>query len=186
QLAANLAVLAQPFLPHTARKIGEMLGMGDLAWENAGSSTLLQAGHQLGQAQLLFEKITDDQVNAQLAKLSQAKADTAKPTEVVAEAKAPNDFTEFVKLDIRTGEILAAEKVAKTKKLLRLTVDTGIDQRTVVSGIAEFFAPEEIVGKQVAILVNLEPRTIKGIVSQGMILMAEGADGRLDFVSPHT
>ena len=186
QLAANLAVLAQPFLPHTARKIGEMLGLGDLAWKNAGSSTLLRTGHQLGQAQLLFEKITDDQVSAQLAKLSQAKEAGELPATGVPEAKAPVEFTDFVKMDIRTGEILAAEKVAKTKKLLKLTIDTGIDQRTVVSGIAEFFAPEQIVGKQVAILVNLEPRTIKGIVSQGMILMAEDVDGRLDFVTPQT
>ncbi|MEC3879229.1 methionine--tRNA ligase [Parapedobacter sp. 10938] len=186
QIAANLAVLARPFLPHTARKMTEMLRLNDLAWTDAGSSTLLPAGHQLGQAQLLFEKITDEQVNAQLAKLSQAKADNGKVAETVAEAKEAIEFADFVKMDIRTGEILAAEKVAKTKKLLKLTIDTGIDQRTVVSGIAEFFAPEEIVGRQVAILVNLEPRAIKGIVSQGMILMAEDASGRLDFVAPHT
>lgn len=153
-------------------------------WQEAGSSTLLQAGHQLGAAQLLFEKITDEQVNAQLAKLSQAKEASEASAGALAEAKDSIEFTDFVKMDIRTGEILAAEKVAKTKKLLKLTIDTGIDQRTVVSGIAEFFAPEEIVGKQVAILVNLQPRTIKGIVSQGMILMAEDTDGRLDFVTP--
>src|SRR5690606_6188036 len=186
QIAANLAVLAQPFLPHTAQKMAEMLRMHDLTWSNAGSDVLLPAGHQLGQAQLLFEKITDEQVNAQLAKLSEAKTVNGKTTEVVAEAKEAIEFSDFVKMDIRAGEILAAEKVAKTKKLLKLTINTGIDQRTVVSGIAEFFAPEEIVGRQVAILVNLEPRTIKGIVSQGMILMAEDADGRLDFVSPQT
>src|SRR5690606_4770473 len=125
-------------------------------------------------------------VNAQLAKLSEAKADNGKATTTLVEAKEIIDFTDFVKMDIRTGEIRAAEKVAKTKKLLKLTIDTGLDQRTVVSGIAEFFAPEEIVGRQVAILVNLAPREIKGIVSQGMILMAEDADGRLDFVSPNT
>ena len=186
QIAANLAVLAQPFLPNTARRMAEMLRLENVGWKNAGSSTLLPAGHQLGQPQLLFEKITDEQVNAQLAKLSQAKVDNGTPATALAEAKEPIEFTDFVKMDIRTGEILAAEKVAKTKKLLKLTIDTGIDQRTVVSGIAEFFAPEEIIGKQVAILVNLEPREIKGIVSQGMILMAEDADGRLDFVSPQT
>ena len=186
QIAANLAVLAQPFLPHTARRMAEMLHLENLTWGNAGRSTLLAAGHQLGQAQLLFEKITDEQVEAQLAKLAQAKVDNEKTTDAVAEAKEIIDFTDFVKMDIRTGNILAAEKVAKTKKLLKLTIDTGIDQRTVVSGIAEFFTPEEIVGRQVAILVNLAPRTIKGIESQGMILMAEDADGRLDFVSPQT
>lgn len=186
QIAANLAVLAQPFLPRTAQKIAEMLRLEDLAWRAAGGKGLLPEGHQLGPAQLLFEKITDEQVNAQLAKLSEAKAVTGEVSADVAEAKAAVEFTDFVKMDIRTGEILAAEKVAKTKKLLKLTVDTGIDERTVVSGIAEFFAPEEIVGRQVSILVNLEPRTIKGIVSQGMILMAEDADGRLDFVSPNS
>lgn len=186
QIAANLTVLAQPFLPHTARKMAEMLQLGDCGWATAGGSTLLPAGHQLGQAQLLFEKVTDEQVAAQLAKLAKAKEGNGKPVAVSAEAKSPIEFPDFVKMDIRVGEIRAAEKVAKTKKLLKLTIDTGIDQRTVVSGIAEFFAPEEIVGKQVAILVNLEPREIKGIVSQGMILMAEDVDGRLDFVSPQT
>lgn len=186
QIAANLAVLAQPFLPHTARKMAEMLQLDDCGWATAGGSTLLPAGHQLGQAQLLFEKITDEQVAAQLAKLAKAKEGNGKPTAVLAEAKNPIEFSDFVKMDIRVGEIRAAEKVAKTKKLLKLTIDTGIDQRTVVSGIAEFFAPEEIIGKQVAILVNLEPREIKGIISQGMILMAEDGDGRLDFVSPQT
>ena len=185
QVAANLAVLAQPFLPHTAQKVAGMLGLDDLSWQHAGGNTLLKAGHELGEVQLLFEKITDEQVDLQLDKLARAK-ESAAPAVEVAEAKEAVEFTDFVKMDIRTGNILAAEKVAKTKKLLKLTIDTGIDQRTVVSGIAEFFAPEDIVGRQVAILVNLEPRTIKGIVSQGMILMAEDADGRLDFVSPHT
>ncbi|WP_262248708.1 methionine--tRNA ligase [Parapedobacter soli] len=186
QIAANLAVLAQPFLPFTARKMTEMLRLDKCDWEQAGNSTLLPAGHQLGEAQLLFEKITDDQITAQLAKLSTAVIDSKEPTVELVDAKDPIEFEDFVKMDIRTGEILAAEKVAKTKKLLKLSIDTGIDQRTVVSGIAEFFAPEEIIGKQVAILVNLEPRKIKGIVSQGMILMAEAPDGRLEFVSPQS
>jgi methionyl-tRNA synthetase len=186
QIAANLAVLAQPFLPHTAEKMFAMLGFEGYDWKNAGSNTLLRAGHQLGQAQLLFEKVTDEQVSAQLTKLAVAKTYNGKSVKAVVEAKPDIGFDDFVKMDIRTGKILAAEKVAKTKKLLKLTIDTGIDHRTVVSGIAEFFAPEEIVGKQVSILVNLEPREIKGILSQGMILMAEDTDGRLDFVAPQT
>jgi len=119
-----------------------------------------------------------------LAKLAQAKAQNAQAARTAEPAKADVSFDEFSRMDIRTGKILAAEKVAKTKKLVKLTIDTGIDQRTVVSGIAEFFNPEEIIGRQVSILVNLAPREIKGITSQGMILMAEDADGRLDFVSP--
>ncbi|GGG75511.1 methionine--tRNA ligase [Parapedobacter pyrenivorans] len=186
QIAANLAVLAQPFLPRTADKMFEMLRFDGRDWKNAGGNALLSAGHQLGAVQLLFEKITDEQVDAQLAKLSIAKERNANAATALAETKDNIGFDDFVKMDIRAGKILAAEKVAKTKKLLKLTIDTGIDHRTVVSGIAEFFAPEEIVGKQVAILVNLEPREIKGILSQGMILMAEDTDGRLDFVAPQT
>lgn len=186
QLAANLAIMAQPFLPRTAKRMFDMLNFSAVGWQEAGSNALLPAGHQLGEAQLLFEKITDEQVNVQLAKLSQAKEANVKEAKEVPEAKRNVVFEDFVKMDIRAGKILAAEKVAKTKKLLKLTIDTGIDQRTVVSGIAEFFSPEEIVGKQVSILVNLEPREIKGILSQGMILMAEDADGRLDFVAPQT
>ena len=186
QIAANLAVLAQPFLPRTAEKMFEMLRFAGHGWKNAGSNALLQGGHQLGQAALLFEKITDEQVDAQLAKLAMAKERNANVAKAAAEAKDNIGFDDFVKMDIRVGKILAAEKVAKTKKLIKLTIDTGIDHRTVVSGIAEFFTPEEIVGRQVSILVNLEPREIKGILSQGMILMAEDTDGRLDFVAPHT
>ncbi|MVZ61650.1 methionine--tRNA ligase [Sphingobacterium humi] len=183
QIVANLAVMGQPFLPFTSRKIFEMLNFAQTDWASAGSADLLASGHTLGETQLLFEKITDEQVEFQLNKLVQAKAANAlaapKP-----EQKANVSFDDFVKMDIRVGRILTAEKVAKTKKLLKLTIDTGIDKRTVVSGIAEYFTPEEIVGKQVSILVNLEPREIKGIQSQGMILMAEDADGRLDFVRP--
>ncbi len=186
QLSANLAIMAQPFLPHTAQRMFDMLNFSVSDWESAGSDALLPVGHRLGQAELLFEKITDEQINVQLAKLSQAKVENTKVVKDVAEAKSNIAFEDFVKMDIRVGKILSAEKVAKTKKLLKLTIDTGIDQRTVVSGIAEFFSPEEIVGKQVSILANLEPREIKGILSQGMILMVEDTDGRLDFVAPQT
>lgn len=186
QIVANLAILAQPFLPKTATKLFEMLNLESTGWDNAGKSDLLADGHQLGAVQLLFDKITDEQVEAQLNKLAEAKANNAKVVVPAAPVKSNITFDDFMKLDIRVGTILEAEKVAKTKKLLKLKIDTGIDQRTVVSGIAEFFKPEEIVGKQVSILVNLEPREIKGIQSQGMILMAEDSDGRLDFVNPNT
>lgn len=186
QIVANLAVLAQPFLPKTAIKLFEMLGLPQQPWDKAGTKELIADGNQLGAVQLLFDKITDEQVDFQLQKLAEAKAKNAVLNTPVSAAKSNISFDDFIKLDIRIGTILEAEKVAKTKKLLKLKIDTGIDQRTVVSGIAEFFTPEDIIGKQVSILVNLEPREIKGIQSQGMILMAEDADGRLDFVNPTT
>lgn len=186
QIVANLAILAQPFLPKTASRLFDMLQLPVQGWKTAGLKNLVGEGHALGEVQLLFEKITDEQVEFQLQKLAEAKANNAKAAAVAAPAKSNISFDDFMKLDIRIGTILEAEKVAKTKKLLKLKIDTGIDQRTVVSGIAEFFAPEDIVGKQVSILVNLEPREIKGIQSQGMILMAEDADGRLDFVNPQS
>lgn len=184
QIVANLAVLAQPFLPKTASKLFAMLHIEAKDWNHAGQQDILATGHVLGQTELLFEKITDEQVTFQLDKLADAKAKNDAEA-AVSEPQKPNvSFDDFLRMDIRIGTILQAEKVPKTKKLLKLKIDTGIDQRTVVSGIAEFFRPEAIVGKQVSILVNLEPRVIKGITSQGMILMAEDADGRLDFVSP--
>src|SRR5690606_5388595 len=153
-------------------------------WQNAGTIDLLTPGHQLGAAKLLFEKVTDEEVQFQLEKLEKASAENAKANAVTIPAKSNINFEEFSAMDIRTGKIVAAEKVAKTKKLLKLTVDTGLDQRTVVSGIAEFYSPEEVIGKQVSILINLEPRAIKGIQSQGMILMAEDSTGKLSFVAP--
>src|SRR5690606_37926796 len=186
QIVANLAVLAQPFLPKTSDKLFAMLQLEKQGWEKAGQATILPVGHVLGEAQLLFEKITDEAIDFQLKKLADAKAQNALNDAQAEPAKANISYDDFLKMDIRIGTILEAEKVAKTKKLLKLKIDTGIDQRTVVSGIAEFFSPEDIVGKQVSILVNLEPREIKGITSQGMILMAEDADGRLDFVNPTT
>jgi len=184
QIVGNLAILAQPFLPKTAAKLFEMLHLSPQGWQGAGHQGLIGAGHQLGEVQLLFEKITDEQVEFQLQKLAAAKVNNATVAVEATPAKGNITFDDFMKLDIRVGTILEAEKVAKTKKLLKLKIDTGIDQRTVVSGIAEYFSPEQVVGKQVSILVNLEPREIKGIQSQGMILMAEDADGRLDFVNP--
>ncbi len=184
QIAANLAVLAQPFLPFSAQKLSRMLNIPQLNWDQAGRTDILETGHQLNEAELLFEKIEDQAIEEQIQKLLNTKNMNEQQETVLPEAKANINFDQFSAMDIRVGTILSAEKVAKTKKLLKLTIDTGLDQRTVVSGIAEHFDPENIIGKQVSILVNLEPREIKGILSQGMILMAENTDGKLSFVIP--
>lgn len=183
-LIGHIAGALQPFLPGTAIKILTMLNwpVKQIAFDE---EVTFADEHQLGTASLLFEKVEDEVIEKQIAKL-QAKRQEASanaPVEVAAAKEAVN-YETFATMDIRVGTILAAEKVAKTKKLMQLTIDTGIDQRTVVSGIAEHFEPEQIIGKQVSILVNLEPREIKGIVSQGMILMAENAEGKLAFVTP--
>ena len=183
QITASLSVVAEPFLPFSAEKLLGMLNLKPMKWDVAGSAELLQADHQLGKPAFLFEKIEDAEMEKQVQKL----LDIKKANEAAAPAAPQKEeitFDDFVKMDIRTGTILEAEKVPKTKKLLKLKINTGIDQRTVVSGIAEYFSPEEIVGKQVSILVNLVPRKLRGIVSQGMILMAEDKDGKLIFVSP--
>lgn len=182
QITANLAVTAQPFLPRTSSKIFEMLDIDALSWDSAGKKDIIEEGHVLNAPLMLFEKVSDEQVEFQLGKL--AKAKELNNTSPIAEQKSNIIFDEFQKMDIRIGTILEAEKVVKTKKLLKLRVDTGLDERTIVSGIAEFFKPEELIGKQVCVLVNLEGRKIKGIESQGMILMAEDTNGQLKFVSP--
>ena len=184
QIAANLAILAEPFLPHTSAKLKNMLAITQNKWSDAGNENILATGHPLGTASLLFDKIEDDVIEKQLQKLEASKKENELMNATVEPAKENISFDEFSKMDIRVGTILEAEKVAKTKKLLKLKIDTGIDVRTVVSGIAEYYEPENIIGTQVSILVNLAPRDIKGITSQGMILMAENADGSLAFVSP--
>lgn len=184
QIAANLAVLAGPFLPFSAKKLADMLNMGTQTWDKAGSTDILSAGHQLNEAALLFEKIEDSLIEEQIKKLTDSKAANAQAAIKPEDAKPNVNFDQFASMDIRVGTILEAEKVAKTKKLLKLKIDTGLDQRTIVSGIAEYFEPEQIIGKQVSVLINLEPREIKGILSQGMILMAENSDGNLSFVAP--
>ncbi|RFZ82899.1 methionine--tRNA ligase [Mucilaginibacter terrenus] len=181
-LIGHLATCLQPFLPGTADKIFGMLNVPPVAFDQ---EIEFANGHQLNPAALLFAKVEDDVIEAQMQKLADKKQSSlAAQKPVVAPAKENISFDDFVKMDIRTGTILTAEKVAKTKKLLKLTIDTGIDERTIVSGIAEHYEPENIIGQQVSILVNLEPREIKGIMSQGMILMAENAEGKLCFVSP--
>jgi len=184
QICANLAILCEPFLPFSAAKLNQMLNMDALSWKHAGNALLLPAGHALGQAELLFERIEDAAIETQVQKLLNTKKANEAENAVANPAKPVIEFDDFSKTDIRVGTIIAAEKVAKTKKLLKLTVDTGIDKRTVVSGIAEYFEPEAIIGQQVTILVNLAPRNLKGIDSQGMILMAEDHDGRLSFLAP--
>ena len=183
-IIANLATCLQPFLPGTATKIFGMLNYS-LDGVSFGDAVKFENGHQLNPAALLFEKVEDEVVDVQIQKLLDKKqaAIVATKTPIVP-AKENISYESFAAMDIRTGTILTAEKVAKTKKLLKLTIDTGIDQRIVVSGIAEFYEPEAIIGKQVSILVNLEPREIKGILSQGMILMAEDSEGKLSFVAP--
>ncbi|NQU32946.1 MAG: methionine--tRNA ligase subunit beta, partial [Bacteroidetes bacterium] len=183
QIVANLSILCEPFLPFTSDKLQKMVNIGGLKWIDAGKSDLLKAGHQLNKPALLFERIEDSTIKHQVQKLLDTKKENEE-AEPATPTKPTIEFDDFVKMDIRTGTILEAEKVAKTKKLLKLLVDTGIDKRTVVSGIAEYYKPEDIVGKKVSILVNLAPRKLRGIESQGMILMAEDKDGKLCFVSP--
>ena len=184
QITANIATAIEPFMPFSAAKILSMLAVEKFGWDTLGAMDLIAAGHTIGTPTLLFEKIEDDVIQRQLDKLEATKAANA-AAEVKAEPQKEScTFDDFQKMDIRVSTILAAEKVAKTKKLLKLTVDTGIDQRTIVSGIAEHFTPEQLIGQQVLVLVNLQPRELKGILSQGMILMAEDATGALRLVQP--
>jgi methionyl-tRNA synthetase len=184
QIAASLAIVTEPFLPFTSRKLKEMLSVADLSWSDAGNADLLKAGSKLNDAPLLFEKIEDAVIESQIKKLMETKQAVEIAQQPVVPAKAEISFDDFSKMDIRIGKILKAECVEKSKKLLKLQVDTGIDVRTVMSGIAEHFAPEDVVGKQVTILINLAPRKIMGIESQGMILMASDKDGSLKLLSP--
>ena len=186
QITANLSIAIEPFMPFSAKKIVGMLQAGPFGWEKLGSTDLLAAGHRIGEAVLLFEKIEDDVIQRQLDKLAATKAAnaSAEAAQHVEDQKETTTFDDFQKMDIRVSTILAAEKVAKTKKLLKLTVDTGIAKREIVSGIAEYYTPEELVGKQVLVLVNLEPRELKGILSRGMILMAQDASGKLRLLQP--
>ena len=186
QLTADLSIAIEPFMPFSAAKIVKMLDIKPLGWDLLGSETLIEAGHRIGEPELLFEKIEDDAILRQLDKLDAARAANAaaEAANNVTDQKETVSFDDFQRMDIRVSTILAAEKVAKTKKLLKLTIDTGIDKRTIVSGIAEHYTPEELVGRQILVLVNLAPREIKGITSNGMILMAEDATGRLVLLQP--
>ena len=184
QVCANLSILAEPFLPFTAKKMADIFDLKGTRWKDATRTDLLLAGHAIVKAPLLFEKIEDAIIGAQVNKLHESKKMNEKQNAQVKEQKPEVIFDDFSKMDIRVGTILEAEKVPKADKLLKLKIDTGIDVRTVVSGIAEFYKPENIIGQKVSILVNLAPRKIKGIESQGMILMAENPAGELCFVVP--
>lgn len=186
QITANTAIAIEPFMPFSAAKLRRMLSVEGFDWERMGATDLIEAGHRIGTPELLFEKIEDDVIQRQLDKLAATKAANvaAEAAQHVEAQKDEITFDDFQKMDIRVSTILSAEKVAQTKKLLHLTVDTGIDQRDIVSGIAEYFTPEELVGRQVLVLVNLAPRTLKGIVSRGMILMGEDATGKLRLLGP--
>lgn len=184
QIAANLAIAFEPFLPFSAKKLREMLNMSNVEWSRLGSVDLLAEGQQLEKAELLFEKIEDVVIEAQVQKL----LDTKKANEMAEHKAAPIaetiEFGDFEKLDIRVGTVLECQKVPKADKLLQFKIDDGLAGRTIVSGIAKYYAPEELVGKQVCFIANLAPRKLKGIESQGMILSAEDADGRLVVVGP--
>lgn len=184
QICAELAILCEPFLPFSAARVREMMNLEQLKWKDAEVGPWLLPGHELNKPELLFEKIEDKQIEFQVQKLENTKIANVAAESVLKPARDTIGYDDFSKIDIRAGTILDAEKVAKTKKLLKLTIDTGIDTRTVVSGIAEYYEPEEIKGKRVCILINLESRNLKGIESKGMILMAENPDGKLIFVTP--
>ncbi|HKH61729.1 MAG TPA: methionine--tRNA ligase [Flavitalea sp.] len=194
QLTANLAVLINPFLPTTAKKMLYMMKVVDkiLDWENAGKLKLLSTGYSLRAPELLFRKIEDTEISAQIEKLkaglvktdSQMKTEENTQVTISATIKTPIQYDDFAKMDFRVGTITAAEKIEKADKLLKLEIDLGFEKRTIVSGIALHFNPEAIVGKQVVVVANLAPRKMRGIESNGMILMAEDADGKLKFINP--
>ncbi|MDP2386628.1 MAG: methionine--tRNA ligase [Bacteroidota bacterium] len=183
QIAANLAIVCEPFLPKTSEKLFKMLNMSPLKWSHAKNTNNISTGHKISEhPEILFSKIEDAEVQAQINKLEESKKLNAAENITLEPAKDEISYDDFAKMDIRVGTILEAERVPKTDKLMKLKIDTGLDQRTVVSGIAEWYTPETAIGKKVSILVNLAPRKIKGIESKGMILMAENPQGELSFV----
>ena len=184
QIVANISVLAEPFLPDTSKKINEMVKAGNLNWLDAGSANLLKTGHSLEKPTLLFEKIEDDKIQQQIDKLQRTKLKNISEMSEVKGLKDEITYDDFAKLDIRIGTVLEAEKIPKSKKLLKLKIDTGIDQRVILSGISQHFTPEELIGKQVTILANLAPRSMMGVESEGMVLMAEDATGDLRLLQP--
>ena len=185
QIAAALQILCEPFLPFTSNKLATILNLKDLKWNSVSeTSELLKPGHKIGQAEILFSQIEDAEIQKQIDKLEATKVANKAENAVIEPQKETSTFEDFSKLDLRVGTIIEAEKMPKANKLLVLKVDTGIDVRTIVSGIAEHFSPEEVVGKRVTVLVNLAPRALRGVESQGMILMTNLPDGKLVFVNP--
>ncbi len=186
QITANLAIILEPFLPFSMHKLRNWLNIAGLSWDRAGSADLLKPGHQVSAGELMFSKVEDAEIENQIKKLLDTKQANEKGVATVIPAKDDVSFEEFTRMDIRTATILEAQKVPKTTKLIKLKVDTGIDVRTIVSGIAEQFTAEELPGKHISVIVNLAPRTIKGIESRGMVLLAEDETGKLTFVVPET
>ena len=185
QITANLSIAFDPFLPFTTEKLRRMLAIdAPFAWDRLGDFHLLNAGHKLGKAELLFEKIDDEVIERQVQKLLDAKHANEVAEHHAAPIREAVAFDDFTRLDIRVGRVTECTKVPKADKLLQFKIDDGLGGRTIVSGIAKHYAPEELVGRQVCFVANLEPRRIKGITSEGMILSAEGADGRLAVISP--
>lgn len=184
QICANLAVLSRPFLPFTSAKLTAMQNMTEFTWKDAGNASLLVDGQQLNQPELLFERIEDDVIEAQVQKLMETKKNNQQKTINVKPAKENVTYDDFAKLDLRVATVLEAEKVPKTDKLLKLKIDTGIDQRIVISGIAGKYKPEDLIGKKICMIVNLAPRNIRGTESRGMILSAEDANGNLCTIMP--
>ncbi|MFN3967281.1 methionine--tRNA ligase [Flavobacterium sp.] len=185
QIAAALQVLSEPFLPFTSGKLSKILKLDSLSWNSVTeTSELIVAGHQIGEAEILFAQIEDAEIQKQIDKLEATKKANVMENQVTEPQKPTSTFEDFAKLDLRVGTILEAEKMPKANKLLVLKVDTGIDVRTIVSGIAEHFSPDEVVGKRVTVLVNLAPRALRGVESQGMILMTNDKEGKLVFVNP--
>lgn len=184
QITANLTIILQPFLPFSMETLRKWISTGLRKWDDAGKDDLLPAGHRIGEPGLLFEKIEDPEIERQINKLVSARKANEASTVQAAPSKDPVSFDEFTRIDIRTATILEAAKVPKTTKLLELKIDTGLDVRTIVSGIAEYYDPADIIGRQISIVANLEPRKIKGIESKGMILMAEDKEGKLVMVTP--
>ncbi|MDR3271986.1 MAG: methionine--tRNA ligase [Flavobacteriaceae bacterium] len=185
QIAAYLAELSEPFIPFTSQKIMEGLNLSRHSWnELENNAILLLSGHKINQIPLLFEKIEDEAINRQISKLEESKKKNTMTDITVAPQKETISYDDFTKIDLRVGTILEAKKVEKADKLLQFKIDTGIDVRTIVSGIAQSFSPEELVGKQVTVLLNLAPRKIKGIESQGMLLLTQKPDGKFSFITP--
>ena len=184
QICANLAIAFEPFLPFSAAKLRGMLNMAEADWSKLGQLNILEAGTQIGKAELLFEKIDDSVIDAQLAKLERIKQENIVANFKPAAVQANCTFDDFVKLDIRVGKVLECAKVKKADKLLQFKIDDGMGGRTIVSGIAKYYAPEDLIGKEVCFIANFPPRKLKGIDSEGMILSAEDADGRLVVIGP--
>ena len=184
QLVANLAIAFEPFLPHSSNKLRHMLSIDAFDWNDLGRSNLLATGHQLNKSELLFEKIEDETIQAQLDRLDRIKLENEELNYKANPIKADVSFDEFVKMDLRVGTVLECTKVPKADKLLQFKIEDGLETRTIVSGIAKFYKPEELVGKQVCFIANLPPRKLKGVVSEGMILSAENSDGTLSLISP--